>query len=151
MSTDYNMICMDCGEVMRLGARSLGKHKKHWPEQVMFLMFDLQQDETYDDVAFLSHFLGRHLNHELRTFPNSTALTADTPVHEFLQWADPENEEMVKDFFNLPARLDDPDVQMQNLPKLVIDRLKEIHRKERLHDPAKPYNENPRYVVDKCN
>lgn len=146
MSLDYFLICMDCGESIGLGNKKLSKSKFDFTQHFEFSLFNRDIETTYKNTAFMSHFLSRHLTHELRVFPASE-LTSDVPSHDELKNPDLLDIDGIKNFFQLPVRINefDPLAVIYELPKEVIDRLKELRRSEKLNDPMKSYIENPRY------
>lgn len=150
MSICYNIVCMDCGEMLSIGKHSATPARDGWPGHEGFAEFNLSPSPDKlpgGEVAIIEHFLARHRLHELRILPDGAVDRYESdffPANE--QWvvmADDRRD--VEAFLALPVRDFRPDLEPQELPAKVRDRLAEMSRGERLRDPLQPYDQDPRH------
>jgi hypothetical protein len=151
MAIEYELACMDCGEWFHIGKRYRQVHEPKdansvggWPEQWKYNAFNLVQGPQEDKLAFFNHFLMRHTNHELRVFAE-TNIPADAPGINDITSPHAWGPDPLSEYFSFPARVVNPDAELKEMVPDVIERLEELKRGEKLHDPMKPYSENPRY------
>lgn len=143
MGISRHLVCMDCGERIYIGDSFRDRTREDWPMQATTSLF-CQSRDIAEDAAFLAHFLCRHMGHELRVIAYDN-LVGDPPVYDDLVSLQPDRADHVERYFNLPVRFLSAKEELAEMPPEVIERLHEIHEGRKLHDPTKPYNENPRF------
>lgn len=143
MGIDYQIVCMDCGELLNIGKRYMQEDPPKWPVYWKFNFFNMSEPKQNYNLRFVSHFLMRHLNHELRVF--SQRSTPDPPESNEMTVPDGEYIEDISEFYSHSVRIVPADDELDEMVPEVLERLAELRRGEKLHDPLKPYNENPRY------
>jgi hypothetical protein len=150
MGTNYVIICMDCGEAHNLAKYCYRQIDESWPMQGSFDHITLGNiQETSDHVNFLQHFMARHILHELRIMPEMHGGIAN-PVNEEFSSVLSERKyvdgiDHIQHFLNLPVRTINADEFFSEIPSRILERLDEIEHRKKLHDPMKPYTENPRF------
>ena len=152
MGVYYQMLCMDCGEVFHLGKRALWtRHgtKPHPTFTAFRLGGSVGQASSQDaSIAMLEHFIARHVLHELRVLPDDTVI-APYESEVFPSDFDRSNlnvddEGQLAAYLQVPVRLDQAEQEAASLPGPVLDRISELSKGVAVHDPLRPYDENPR-------